>query len=52
MKLKCPVCGKFLRAYLPRGGDGSAFRVYAHKIAGVPCHGAYVLLSGDGKEIR
>jgi len=51
-RIKCPVCGKKVGVYIPRGGDGSAYRLYAHKIFGVSCHGSYLLDTNIPKELR
>jgi len=45
--IKCPVCGKKLRHFIPKGGDGSAVRVYAHKYSGVHCHGSLIDVTPD-----
>ena len=30
MKIRCKVCGQVLQARVPKGGDGSVLRPYAH----------------------
>lgn len=30
-KYKCPVCGKTVAGYIPRGGDGSLDLLWPHK---------------------
>lgn len=37
-KLKCPECGRYIAGRTPRGGDGSALRLYAHDVTDAPGH--------------
>lgn len=40
MKVICPVCEKVVSAYVPKGGDGSAYRPYRHG----DCEGRFELV--------
>ena len=41
MKIICPVCEKVVSGYVPRGGDGSAYRPYRHG----DCEGRFELVT-------
>lgn len=40
MKVICPVCEKVVSAYVPKGGDGLAYRPYRHG----DCEGRFELV--------
>jgi len=39
--IKCPICGRAVRGYVPAGGDGTALRPYRHLnlATGAQCKG-------------
>jgi hypothetical protein len=41
MKVICPICEKIVSAYIPKGGDGSAYRPYRHG----DCEGRFELVT-------
>jgi hypothetical protein len=41
IRVRCSVCDKVYRGYVPKGGDGSIYIPTAHKIDGQRCRGSW-----------
>lgn len=39
----CRECGRIVKAFVPRGGDGTGVRPHAHQDDGSVCSGTYDL---------
>ncbi len=53
VRVICPVCGKEVGGYIPRGGNGSGFRVRRHLDLAkqYPCEGGLSAIVSDRNHI-